>query len=1251
MNKIIRNIIIFSIIIVILSISPINANENTTIHLAEGIYNITQIIEINKDTTIIGESQNKTIIQCIDLEKNQIIKNNYKKLKLINLTLKKVTIQNTGLLICQNITFINCTNSFGGTIENNQEYENINYLTGCKLNNCIFTNNSGKYGGVIYSNNIAITINNTKFINNHALSYGGVINSENCNLSINNSYFINDHSLKDCGGAIYSINCKNIQIINTNFINCTGRFGGSICLLSSKVEIKNSTFKNNKAKYDGGAIYQMYGEITINNSKFLNNQASNGSGLFTDSENKKTITNSLFKCNPNYAIFSNGANLTLNNNAFIENEIHTQRNYNTFIEDSNYDIYLNNLTFKKDLPLKYSLIDEGFITSVKNQENGGNCWAFSALASLESCILKAGGGVNDFSESNMKNLAAYYSAYGRNIHTNTGGFNDMAIAYLTSWLGPVNEYDDNYDDYNHLSPVLKSLYHVQNIYILPPRTSFEDNILVKLAIYNYGGVAVTFNYNLQYFNNNTNSYYNPQLSNVNHAVTIVGWDDNYSRNNFKQTPAGDGAFIVKNSWGENWGENGYFYISYYDSSLLRLGFKNEAYTFILNDTTNYNKNYQYDIGGVSNYQIVPSYNVFYANEFNSTGEDNLAAISTYFNKNTNYTIFIYVNNDLKLEQSGFSQVGYYTFKLNQLIPLKKGDVFKVVIKVKSNLRNACFPISQPSKSQSPTRDNSKPNTSFYKYDNMEWMTLNYPVCIKAFTTAKEDEKVDLTIKAYNNHYGENLILSIQFSRNITSPIIIMLNDKSYTTDVKNGIGHIEINELLLPKIYKVTVTLPKIAIFNYNIQILKQNINLYSTYDNSQFIITAYDANGEKINGELLFNLNNEKYKINIKNGIGKITFNQLKPGRYNYTLIFLENDYYMQNKANGIINIDSLKIHTSIIGNDVEMYYKNGSYEIKLIDSYKKPLAGFEIIFTINDENYKRTTNSQGIAAIKLNLKSNNYTIKAKFNGDELYSSCEITNTICILTTLQSKDIVKMFKNNTQFEVYLTNQNGYPLPELKVEFNINGEIYTRLTNNNGIAKLNINLAYGNYTITSLNIETGEMKSNIITVLPLLVENHDLVKYFKNQSKYSLKALDEHGKPIANKTITFNIDGVFYTRLTNNNGIASFDINLRPSTYIITAIYNECMVSNIVIVKSTIISENLTMNYNNKSSFKITLLDERGKIVAKNTPVILNINGVIYTKFTNNEGVASLNINLQKGAYIITSFYNNLQQSNTIVVK
>ena len=153
--------------------------------------------------------------------------------------------------------------------------------------------------------------------------------------------------------------------------------------------------------------------------------------------------------------------------------------------------------------------------------------------------------------------------------------------------GTVLESQDPTSGKDVLSPLLGNLLHVQNV-IFIKRNSYLDNDGIKDAILRYGGVVTGMLYSSDYLRGS--SYYYTGSTYTDHSVVIVGWDDNYSRNNFEITPPGDGAFIVKNSWGDEWADNGYFYVSYYDRKFAEIGKDDVTYVFPLKESIKYEKN-------------------------------------------------------------------------------------------------------------------------------------------------------------------------------------------------------------------------------------------------------------------------------------------------------------------------------------------------------------------------------------------------------------------------------------------------------------------------------------------------------------------------------------------------------------------------------------------------------------------------------------------------------------------------------------
>ena len=249
----------------------------------------------------------------------------------------------------------------------------------------------------------------------------------------------------------------------------------------------------------------------------------------------------------------------------------------------------------------------------------------------------------------------------------------------------------------------------------------------------------------------------------------------------------------------------------------------------------------------------------------------------------------------------------------------------------------------------------------------------------------------------------------------------------------------------------------------------------------------------------------------------------------------------------------------------------------------------------------------------------------------------------------LTANDIELYYKNGTQYSVKLTDENGTALGNKPIVISVNGVNYTKNTSDEGIAYLGIELRPGTYTITST--YGNNTITNTATILSTL-SGESIVKYFRNDTQFYVKLVDGQGNPLSNAVVYMNINGVFYPRTTNEEGIATLEINLNPKFYILTAedpITNLLWSFNITVL-STLFGNDLVKYYKNGSQYDIEVLDNDGSPLTS-TNVTFNINGVFYTRTTNNEGIATLEINLYPGKYIITAQHpNGLMFSNDITV-
>jgi hypothetical protein len=363
------------------------------------------------------------------------------------------------------------------------------------------------------------------------------------------------------------------------------------------------------------------------------------------------------------------------------------------------------------------------------------------MGSLESCLLPVD--PERFSEDNLVlNSGFDYDPY------NGGGNADMAAAYLARWAGPVATSKDAYGD-GLTPPGLVADRHVQEALYLPARTTPQTNDAIKAAVMAHGAVSTSMYADGGMCDSTSSAAWDPASdaycysgsADPNHAVDIVGWDDTYSAANFSSPPSGNGAFLVRNSWGTSWGNKGYFYVSYYDTVF---GYGENVVFDDAEPTSNFSAVYQYDPLGWTDSFGYGSDTAWFANNFTASAGDQLAAASFYAAEpGSSYTLYVGGSlSSLTAHGSGsLTLAGYHTVTLSLPVRLTRGQPFVVAVCLTTPGYDYPIPLETNIAGYSSAA-NSAPGESFTSRDGDTWTDLTTlpgcardNVCLKAFTQA------------------------------------------------------------------------------------------------------------------------------------------------------------------------------------------------------------------------------------------------------------------------------------------------------------------------------------------------------------------------------------------------------------------------------------------------------------------------------------------------------------------------------------
>jgi len=1073
--------------------------------------------------------------------------------------------------------FANNTATNGGAA-----YWNANYGT---VNSSSFANNTATNGGAIFWHYDYGKVINSTFIKNTATNDGGAIYFNERGFSLDNeqesveySTFLENSAVNN-GGAIY-LAAKKSTIGNSEFLQNHAKNGGAIHITAKESRIGNSTFIKNQAEC-GGALYASFNDGTISQLIFINNTASDkGSAIYSDNE----------KTPVNYCIFINNG----------ESTIHFEDD-SWIISDTlnaDYNWFGNNITnYNAALPV--------------SEDVECNYWYFMDMSMAD--------GIANIKLNNIYDK--------KNSRILTGQSYGLAQINLTLTNENLDVADNVSLDENGVAQVAyipkatqtSLTAHYDAAQITVNKNYLESTVTIgDKDEFTYGNVSIEFSVenpttieiiiinedNETVFNTTTDErIVNPDLAAGTYTITITNiGTDNVLQSNATKTFTVNKAAVKINVIANDVTYPGNIIVNITSNLTgkytVKIGDQKEE----INLTVNITKTVTF-AGLSANEYII---NVTYAETENYTGAINDTVKVNVFKATPTINVsdenVIYPGD---LIVNVISDVdGRYTVKVGdkeQYIDLSANVVGKVTftnLSAKEYIINVTY--AETENYTGAINDTVKVNvfkatpTINVSAENVTYpgdLIVNITSDVSGKYTVKvgdQQKEVDLTA---------NTVESITFTGLSANEYIINITyaeTENYTSATNNTV--------------KVSVlkTIPTITVKSENI-----------TYPGDVIITINTDASG-KYN----ITVGNQTKEETLTAGTNTITFTGVKVGNYTITVKFGESENYTS-----AIN-DTVKV--SVLKNEAfepEITAINTANETVITFTFPEDATG-NVTVSVGGKQYNATVEN-GKAVITMPLIPLDSTVDFEYTGDANYPAKSKKTRIANVTAIiKAVDMIRGYNSGVDYQVTVVDGNGNPMAKKQVIFIINGKQYNATTNDEGIAVLNIKLAIGTYTVTTVNPLNNESVTKTVKITTRITGNKNVNTFYGKNYAYKLRIIGDDGQPVgSNVAVKVTVNGKAQTLKTDKNGYITlkFTKNYLPKTYTVTAEYKGIKVTNKVKVKQILTLKKVKVKKSAKKLVVKATLKE-GKKALKNKKVTFKFKGKKYKAKTNKKGVAKVTI-------------------------
>ncbi len=479
----------------------------------------------------------------------------------------------------------------------------------------------------------------------------------------------------------------------------------------------------------------------------------------------------------------------------------------------------------------------------------------------------------------------------------------------------------------------------------------------------------------------------------------------------------------------------------------------------------------------------------------------------------------------------------------------------------------------------------------------------------------------IPVSMYIENITYGMELSVEVHADVDGDYIITIRDVNYTVSVFSGFGFIDIPDLAVGN--PITATIKRddnytgfnsttffVAVKQIDIAIIVENI----TYTESAIVTVM-----SEVDEEYLVHVDNKTYTVNVSEGIGNITVDNLAAGSYIANVTIVNGNY---------TGFNSTEFEVFKAKANMNVYFENETFTTSAIIVILPADASGNVSVYVDgvlSQTVDLIDGNTVIVVNNLNVGDNNVTVV--YNGDSNYVPVNESVSIKRNSTTFASDMTRGYNSGVDYTAKLLDGNGFPLANANVTIKVDTISYTVQTDSDGVLKFNNKLAPGYHAIVIANPATGEYKLANLTIVKRITDNKDVKIFFADGSNYKVRIIGDDGKYVgAGEVVKMNVGGKTYSVKTDNNGYANLKLSLKVKTHTITVTYKGFTTKNKVTVKSVVKPVKKTVKVKKtakKLKIKVKL---KGKKVLKKKKVYLKFKGKTYKAKTNKKGIATFKV-------------------------